>query len=742
MDERYQTVEEAADVTFQWLYEESSDQTSSKQTPYYPFRGWLASGNGIFHISGKPGSGKSTLMKFICNHPQTKRELRKWSGEKTLVFASFFFWKPGTSMQKSLLGLVRSLLYRVLCQCPESIQDIFPQHWDNSQYSHWSVPPPIHIENREITDGFNGLLQNVKVFERHRFCFFVDGLDEFQEAFRAYPDLVASLHDWVKVSRGHLKLCVSSREYPTFLDGFAVDQRIRLQDLTMSDIRNLAEQSLTQSRHFLRMQEEDPINSHDLIKKISDKSEGVFLWVILTLKTLREGLESRDSLDDIFRKVDTIPQELEEFFSFILQSVPKANREKAYCSLAYALGISQSAAPFSAPRSDTSFDLRFATRNIFRWSFINDYVNKRDFAKHMAFRCLSDQEIEKRLDATVAQIQDRCKGLLELSCPKGRINSASTYVAFMHRSIPEFLEDYLTTDAVLKYTRHFDFGEALIQTFLAVAKSVEFTDLCRFHNLTLWDELKFLVNFVRLSNRPDKSLLYRELDSLDEILLRRYEEVYPDFRDFGWKNYYSTYWDHPSLLTPLSAASHEFFYEYIRWKLQRRPELIKTAQGAQIAQGIIDGCYAARGEITPVAYERSLTSMRTIFKLGIKPDQLSDHVGGESLTLWERLLYRICYYMPSAHVWGAILIMLENGADIPTWECKKSDKKTFIELKVGKRRHVLKDRNSEGRVLGSLSRGLKDVGGTATLKDLMKTHTVVNEDILELLGSEEGEEAS
>jgi hypothetical protein len=41
---------------------------------------WLSSGNGIFHIAGKLGSGKSTLMKLLCNHPQTRVALQKWAG--------------------------------------------------------------------------------------------------------------------------------------------------------------------------------------------------------------------------------------------------------------------------------------------------------------------------------------------------------------------------------------------------------------------------------------------------------------------------------------------------------------------------------------------------------------------------------------------------------------------------------------------------------------------------------------
>lgn len=44
------------------------------------FLGWLSSGKGIFHISGKLGSGKSTLMKFLSDHPTTRSSLEEWAG--------------------------------------------------------------------------------------------------------------------------------------------------------------------------------------------------------------------------------------------------------------------------------------------------------------------------------------------------------------------------------------------------------------------------------------------------------------------------------------------------------------------------------------------------------------------------------------------------------------------------------------------------------------------------------------
>ena len=55
------------------------------------------------------------------------------TGERQLVFASFFFWKPGSKKQKSLAGLTRSLLHDVLQACPDMIQKVLPNYWDQSQ---------------------------------------------------------------------------------------------------------------------------------------------------------------------------------------------------------------------------------------------------------------------------------------------------------------------------------------------------------------------------------------------------------------------------------------------------------------------------------------------------------------------------------------------------------------------------------------------------------------------------------
>jgi hypothetical protein len=55
------------------------------------FTNWLSSGSGIFHISGKLGSGKSTLMKFICENHHTKNKLELWAGRYRLSLSATHF---------------------------------------------------------------------------------------------------------------------------------------------------------------------------------------------------------------------------------------------------------------------------------------------------------------------------------------------------------------------------------------------------------------------------------------------------------------------------------------------------------------------------------------------------------------------------------------------------------------------------------------------------------------------------
>jgi len=60
---------------------EEKGEDEAKASARELLRNWMSSGAGIFHISGKLGSGKSTLMKYLCDHDRTKSLLKEWAGK-------------------------------------------------------------------------------------------------------------------------------------------------------------------------------------------------------------------------------------------------------------------------------------------------------------------------------------------------------------------------------------------------------------------------------------------------------------------------------------------------------------------------------------------------------------------------------------------------------------------------------------------------------------------------------------
>ena len=99
---RLEMIEHNYEHTFSWIFD---DKLS-------PFVSWLRGKDGLFWIHGLPGSGKSTLMKYILCGPHD--ELREYLHDPTsglaYVQAAFFFHDRGSLLQKSFEGLLRSIL--------------------------------------------------------------------------------------------------------------------------------------------------------------------------------------------------------------------------------------------------------------------------------------------------------------------------------------------------------------------------------------------------------------------------------------------------------------------------------------------------------------------------------------------------------------------------------------------------------------------------------------------------------
>lgn len=444
MESRFDSIEEAHTETFKWLLEDENSNsisipTSDTDDPWFTgirhdlergsplrngirkdFTNWLLHGNGIFHISGKPGAGKSTLMKYLAESEEVRNHLTTWAQESDLVFASFFFWRHGTDFQKSLQGLLRSLLYSVLDQHPELARIVFPTQWEAASTS---PNKTLHFRLSDIQKAFSILTTTPEVYLKHKFAFFIDGLDEFE----GHDDtLIKTLFEWAHSGSENIKICVSSRELPIFQQRFSKSFKFRLHELTYHDIFLFVYDTLRSNEEVQMMSK--PQDAAHLGKLLVQRAEGVFLWVSLALRLVERGLVLEESIEELERSIDVLPSELEQLFRVIFDSIKTERdpikRQKTMRILSLAMDELQ----ISACR-----DRLFLTH----LSFMDDYDRNQDFASHIRGD-IDPTGRDSRLSRCRKQLNGGCRGLLTI---QSRINVVrKETVALAHRSLIEFFQ--------------------------------------------------------------------------------------------------------------------------------------------------------------------------------------------------------------------------------------------------------------------------------------------------------------
>ncbi|KAI1212160.1 uncharacterized protein F4807DRAFT_450400 [Annulohypoxylon truncatum] len=406
---------------------------------------WLKHGDGIFHIIGKPGSGKSTLMKYICRQSITEKYLRLWAGDSELVTGKFFFWRPGSSLQKSLKGLVRGLLHCFLSKSPELIPLAFPEQWQASMYRE-----TIHIENDECQKGFEALVSPSTTIKKHKFALFIDGLDEFEGD---HAKLVRQLFSWVNNTQ-NIKICVSSREWTIFQEGFRDCPKLWLHDLTRLDIRRVIQDRFHEMDlpSLLDSTDESVFDSAKTLEtEICIGSEGVFLWVVIVLRHIEDSLVNGGQMEDLIEVVRCFPTELEPLMYQLISSIPNANKKLAYATLLVVLHSRK---------------------------YPKEYIKDQDFAMKIPVSTYSAENTIQRQERTRKRIYGVCKGFLEL---RPLLHSTRPIVVsithlfgdtvrFTHRSIVEFLENRQFQEMARYELQDFEPFDAIIQTYLGLLR--------------------------------------------------------------------------------------------------------------------------------------------------------------------------------------------------------------------------------------------------------------------------------
>ena len=397
---RLQNIDPAYKTTYEWIL-----------SPQIGFRDWLEGKHPSpsFWIYGKPGSGKSTAMKYAMTHPLLRKSLNLYQ-EKPWIIAGYFFHDRGSENQKSIEGFLQEILYQILKQCPQFFRII---------YESYLAIKAVASLTRRITDTWKirdleAALSKIasEATSDVNLCLFVDALDEHDGN---HTDLIAVLRHISELPSNRffrLRLCLAGRPENAFKDAFEAYPTFAIHNYTTEDIRCYVEDRLLMGvkDKFINEGRHQVLT---LISYIIERAHGVFLWVRLVVDEVSEGLREGDSIQELKELLSSIPTELESLYARAIcrktRGSKKAldrDRHEAYVMFQIALCCFQ-----PLPLIDFLTAALWLTRG----------------TSGSDLRYLSIKQLSGRLNS-------RSTGLLE--APGGDYDSK---VQFIHQTVKEFL---------------------------------------------------------------------------------------------------------------------------------------------------------------------------------------------------------------------------------------------------------------------------------------------------------------
>lgn len=466
-DRRHQ-IHEAHRETYQWILESAS--THNQQ--WDSLLAWLSSSTEsrrVYWIHGKPGSGKSTMMRFLDQNIVPSYHMLPWTENRMVLRAQYFLWNAGNKLQKSITGLLRALLMQLLEQQPNLMpQVVHPGKW----VAAWtSENHPIDWTNSDLQHTLHEFILSVRGYAK--VLLLLDGLDELDGSDDERQELINILVSMASLE--NVKICLSSRPWNIFRDAFGEFPQLRLEDLTERDIKKYVEAQLYSHPRFQHLLQYDQINAEILCSGITQKASGVFLWVRLVTRELLKGLRDGDGVRALRKRLEEIPSDLYLYFRGLMDSISPHQRQEASALLQIALHKEDDFAtghPFRL--IDSSFIDEEHPNSILTGQYRSDDLDFTDL-KALGFR----------LDSSVRRLNSRCMGLLEIyfeadlddSTPTSELsqddqgtnigrshsfeppsypNISQTYgmtIEFLHRSCRDFLFIPEVQDLLHQYTQ-------------------------------------------------------------------------------------------------------------------------------------------------------------------------------------------------------------------------------------------------------------------------------------------------
>ncbi|KAF8243182.1 hypothetical protein K440DRAFT_589996, partial [Wilcoxina mikolae CBS 423.85] len=281
-DQRYQKISREHESSLQWIWTE----------PHY--QKWTTSNlSELLYIQGKPGSGKSTLMKYVNDNL-----LERDQNARSALLSSFFYSFRDGERQTSHYSMLRTLLYGLFHQC-EYFLYIY-------QHEYRKLGRPAGDLTEWPYETLKRVLLSLGDYPTpggEPVYLLIDAVDESDEKDRR--NILKLLLELCAKRNCVIKVIVASRpvvELDRDLD------TIRMQDKNEPDIRNFVKSFLGPDLNFL----EQIITQ--AIEYIVEHAQGVFLWVRLIRDEIVESAEEGCCAEDIIHFLKSLPIELEGLY--------------------------------------------------------------------------------------------------------------------------------------------------------------------------------------------------------------------------------------------------------------------------------------------------------------------------------------------------------------------------------------------------------------------------------------------
>ncbi|KAL8860984.1 MAG: hypothetical protein Q9178_002497 [Gyalolechia marmorata] len=316
---RIADVRKADEATFHWLFDPG----------VVSFSDWLQHGieksEPFYWIQGKPGSGKSTLMKFAMGDLRTVTLLGGTAdSDPQWTLVAFFFHDRGSSIQKSFVGMLREIVDSTLRQLPQLMPHAIPVY-KNLVKMQGKRPPDWNLEALTTLMGAITLQRTTRV----KLLLLLDALDEHEGDNEL---LLQMLKDWVRNVDGHyvtLKICLASRSWPVFTEYFGGSPNLAIDQFTVDDISIYTKSRLCSSLGgTLQLLERESLVY--MTEQITVKARGVFIWVRLVTDQLAKNIRDGTPFQILLKMIAEMPEELQELYDHTVRRINSQYANETY----------------------------------------------------------------------------------------------------------------------------------------------------------------------------------------------------------------------------------------------------------------------------------------------------------------------------------------------------------------------------------------------------------------------------